>query len=379
MGNIVETGSHGFIFGGFECSTHRRADGRRLDMISATSHDRFAVRDYSRLSEFGIGAARDGLRWHLIESKPGKYDFSSADAQLKAAEMTGVRVIWDLFHYGYPDDLDIFSDEFRERFAAYASEFALYHRKVTGRAPAIVPINEISFYSWIAGEEGQFHPYATGQGDELKIQLVRAAIDGIKAVRAVEPEALVLSSEPAVNVISRPDEPWLADEAENYRRSQYQAIDMITGMLHPHLGGEPDLLDMIGVNYYPHNQWFYPDREMIPVESDLYRPLSEILAEVYQRYDIPLLISETGTEDDRRPAWCRYVLGESRKAIEEGVDLRGICVYPILNHPGWVDERHCYNGLWDYATENGDRDIFEPLACEIRGGLGNTSALRAAR
>jgi beta-glucosidase/6-phospho-beta-glucosidase/beta-galactosidase len=366
-----------FILGGFECSTHRRFDGRRLDMIDATAHDRFALEDYRRLTQLGIGAARDGLRWHLIETTRGKYDFSSVEMQLIAAETTGVRVIWDLFHYGYPDDIDIFSAEFPDRFAAFAAAFASYHRRVTGRAAAVVPINEISFYSWIAGEEGKFHPYAVDRGDELKLQLVRSAITGIKAMRSVEPDTFIMSSEPAVNVISRPEEPWFAVEAENYRRSQYQAIDMLTGLLDPHLGGETSLIDMIGVNYYPHNQWFFPDREMVPMEDPLYRPLGDILREVYERYDTPLVISETGTEDERRRPWFRYVVDESRRAINAGVDLRGVCIYPIVNHPGWVDERHCYNGLWDYADERGERPIFEPLACEIRSSLGNT-ATRAA-
>lgn len=366
-----------FILGGFECSTHRRFDGRRLDMIAATDHERFALEDYRRLSQLGIRGARDGLRWHLIEATRGNYDFSSVEGQLSAAESTGIWVIWDLFHYGYPDDIDIFSEEFPERFAAFAGAFAAYHRKVTGRAAAVVPINEISFYSWIAGEEGKFHPYAVDRGYELKLQLVRSAIMGIKAMRSIDAETLVMSSEPAVNVIARPEEPWFAEDAENYRRSQYQAIDMLTGLLDPHLGGEPSLIDMIGVNYYPHNQWFFPDREMVPMDDPLYRPLSDILREVYDRYDTPLLISETGTEDERRTPWFRYVVEESRRAIEAGVDLRGICLYPILNHPGWVDERHCYNGLWDYADKTGNRPVFEPLAREVRSSLGNCAA-RAA-
>ncbi len=368
-----------FILGGFECSTHRRFDGQRLDMVDATAHDRFALEDYRRLSQLGIGAARDGLRWHLIEKVPGRYDFSSAERQLRAAETTGVRVIWDLFHYGYPDDLDIFSAEFPARFASYAEAFAHHHRSVTGRPPAIVPVNEISFFSWIAGEVGQFHPFEREKGNELKMQLVRSAIAGIKAMRAVEPETFVMTSEPAVNVVSRPEEPWLAVEAENYHRSQYQAIDLITGILESHLGGESSLVDMIGINYYPHNQWFFADREMIPMESPLYRPLGDILAEVYERYNIPLLISETGTEDERRGPWTRYVVEESRRAKNAGVDLRGICIYPIVNHPGWVDERHCHNGLWDYPDEDGNREIFEPLKLEIQSSLGNRSAYRAGQ
>ena len=69
-----------FFMGGFECSTHRRhPDGTRLDMVAATSHDRFALEDYRRLRNFGLRTARDGLRcvsiegvcWYPIVNHPG--------------------------------------------------------------------------------------------------------------------------------------------------------------------------------------------------------------------------------------------------------------------------------------------------------------------
>ena len=60
---------------GFECSTHKRLDGVRLDLIAGTQHDRFVREDFARLREAGITTARDGFRWHLIEKTPGSYDF----------------------------------------------------------------------------------------------------------------------------------------------------------------------------------------------------------------------------------------------------------------------------------------------------------------
>ena len=36
-----------FFLGGFECSNHRRSDGRRLDLLAATGHDRWAAHDYA--------------------------------------------------------------------------------------------------------------------------------------------------------------------------------------------------------------------------------------------------------------------------------------------------------------------------------------------
>jgi hypothetical protein len=56
---------------GFECSSHRRKDGLRLDLIHATSHDSHALGDYRRCADLGLLTVRDGLRWHLIETAPG--------------------------------------------------------------------------------------------------------------------------------------------------------------------------------------------------------------------------------------------------------------------------------------------------------------------
>ncbi len=352
--------------GGFECSTHRRFDGQRLDMIAATAHDKFAKADYARLADFGMRTARDGIRWHLIETSPGKFDFSSVAAQMDAAEQAGVQVIWDLFHYGYPDDIDIFADEFTLRLADLAAAFTDHHLRQTGRAPYVVPVNEISFYSWMGGEIGGFKPYGVDRGDELKRRLVRSAIAASRAVLSIAPEARIITTEPAVYVRARPGEEEYAVAAESYRRSQYQAFDMLSGRLEPELGGRPEYLDIIGINYYPHNQWFYPERDMITLGDPLYRPLHHLLGEVYQRYERPIFIAETGTEDDRRMQWFSYVAEECEQALRLGVDLQGICLYPVVDHPGWVDERHCRNGLWGYCDESGEREIYEPLAAAIR-------------
>jgi beta-glucosidase/6-phospho-beta-glucosidase/beta-galactosidase len=354
-----------WLIGGFECSTHRRRDGRRLDVIAATRHDEFAAVDYRRLAELDMLTARDGLRWHLIEKTSGKFDFSSVSAQMDAAEQAGVQVIWDLFHYGYPDHVQIFSDDFPKRFAEFSFAFANYYAGRSPRPLYFVPVNEISFFAFMAGDIGRFFPFATDRGGEVKRCLVRAAIAAIDAVRSVIPEARSVMSEPAIHMDTRPEQPHLAIAAQAYRTAQYEAFDMISGDLEPELGGRPEHLDIIGINYYPHNQWFYPDREMIPLGDALYRPFADILEEIHNRYRRPMFISETGTEDEMRIPWIRYVASECEEATRRGVDLNGMCLYPILNHPGWEDERHCHNGLWDYCTDAGERVAYEPLRREL--------------
>jgi hypothetical protein len=355
-----------FYSGGFECSTQRLRSGRRLDMIAATGHDKHARADYARLRAVGMRTARDGLRWHLIEQIPGQYDFSSVLPLVRAARESGVQVIWDVCHYGWPDDLDVFEPEFVSRLAGLARAFTGLLANETDEVPFISPINEISFFSWAGGDEGVFYPYARGRGDELKMQLVRAAIACIEAVWDVDPRARIVHIDPVVNVVARPERPWDEARADGYRLAQYSAWDMICGLDCPHLGGDQRYLDIIGLNYYLHNQWFYPDRQMIPFSHPLYRPLRELLREVSERYGCPMFIAETGIEDDLRPAWLRYIGREVRAGLSAGVPIEGVCLYPIVNHPGWEDERHCYNGLWDYADETGEREICQPLSMELR-------------
>lgn len=355
-----------FFVGGFECSTHRSHSGRQLDLIAATGHDRHALADYRRLQAMGITVARDGLRWHLIEQTPGRYDFSSVLPLLRAARETGVQVIWDLCHYGWPTDIDIFKPEFVKRFARLARAFAHLLANETETIPFICPVNEISFFSWVGGEVGWFCPYGHERGLELKTQLVRAAIEGIEAFRDVLPGARIVHTDPLINVIAHPDTPQDAETAAGYTRAQFDAWDMLCGRTWPQLGGHEKYLDIMGLNYYVHNQWFYPERTMIPPSHPLYRPFRNILQEVYERYRRPMFIAETGIENEERPSWLRYICGEVLAAKKAGVPLEGICLYPIVNHPGWEDDRHCYNGLWDYADENGHRIIYEPFARELR-------------
>ena len=87
----------------------------------------------------GMRTARDGIRWHLIERSPGIYDFSSVLPMLAAARHAEIQVIWDVLHYGWPDDLDIFSRSFVSRFADFCRAFAELVSRETAGPPWMVP------------------------------------------------------------------------------------------------------------------------------------------------------------------------------------------------------------------------------------------------
>ncbi|MCL1500192.1 beta-glucosidase [Xanthomonas nasturtii] len=354
-----------FFMAGFECSTHRRRDGRRLDLIAGTKHDRWAANDYAALSAHGLRTARDGLRWHLIEQRPGHYDWSSFLPMLHAANSVGTQVIWDLCHYGWPDDVDIWTPQFVDRFARFAAAAAQCVKDACDAVPFYAPLNEISYWAWNGGDHARMHPMARGRGFELKHQLVRATIAAIDAVRQVDPRARFVQVDPAIHVAPSNDRPGPRREAERLRLAQFEAWDMICGKQWPGLGGTPAHLDIIGLNYYPDNQWYLGGVPILRNSPD-HRPFSTIMQEFWQRYRRPMIVSETGAEADQRGPWLDHVGSEVAMALQHGVAMEGICLYPVLDYPGWDNYRHCPTGLLGYADEQGERPLHAGLAEQLR-------------
>jgi len=351
------------FLGGFECSCQRLADGRRLDLVAATRHDELVDRDYARLRQVGIAACREGASW-VAHERAGRYDFRRVARMLRAARRHAIDVVWDLMHFGWPDGEDPFGPRFPARFGRYAAAFARFLAGETEAPPMIAPVNEISFLAWAGGDVRSMNPFEAARGVELKVQLVRATIEAIEAIRAVLPAARFVQPEPVVRIVRSDSRPrtWARVESDNLL--QYQTWDMLTGRVWPALGGRLDYLDIVGVNFYPDNQ-FTLDGDTVPLGDPRHSPFSELLLEVARRYLRPMIVSETGAEGDVRAPWLRYVTEECARAMARGCELHGVTLYPIVDHPGWVDDRRCENGLWSYADAAGRREADPALAAEL--------------
>ena len=342
-----------FMMGGFECATHRRRDGLQIDVLESTGHAAQAAGDYRLLREAGIRTVRDGFRWHLIEAgAPGVYDWSSFLPMLAAAQAEGTQVIWDLCHWGVPRGLDVFSPEFVTRFEAFAGAAARVVFEHSGGAAGPVPfycaINEMSFWAWVGGDVQAFAPHAEGRGPELKQQLARASLAGMRAVRAVDPRARFVQAEPLIDIapeyLDAKAYPLILEHAAKHTESQFQAWDLLAGRLDPEIGGAEEMLDIIGINYYWNNQWVHGGDRKPPGHPD-HKPLHIMLLELWRRYGRSIMITETGAEAGADVGWLGYIAAEVRQAIREGVPMEGICLYPVMDYPGWDDERHCRCGL----------------------------------
>src|SRR5215203_4669359 len=93
-----------FFISGFECSTFEWGDVGRRDLGEETRHRQHAAEDYDMLASLGIAVAREGVAWPFVD-RGGAFDFSRVEPLLEAAADRKIVPIWDLCHYGYPDDI----------------------------------------------------------------------------------------------------------------------------------------------------------------------------------------------------------------------------------------------------------------------------------
>jgi beta-glucosidase/6-phospho-beta-glucosidase/beta-galactosidase len=364
MSAKIATRFASFFQAGFECSSHRRKDGVRLDLIKATSHDRHVARDYRLCADLGIRTIRDGLRWHLIEKSPGQYDWSSWMPMVEAAEDAGVEIIWDLFHYGSPDHVDQASPDFPKRFTDFAVAALDVRDTICGRAPLVCPLNEINFLTW-AVNEGYFPPVGPKKHGWFKQQLVTTAVTASKAIRERWQDATIVWAEPLIHIAPHDGRRSTIRAAQENLQGMFEAYDWIMGIERPELGGDPSFVDVLGWNFYPHNQWYFKG-PTIPMGHHEYRRLADLLADAAKRYGKPMFLSETGAEGSGRPAWFHYVCDEVREALSRGIPVEGVCIYPVTAYPGWDNSRHCQVGLLSPVGSDGERHVYAPLYEELQ-------------
>lgn len=351
-----------FYLAGFECATGYNMHGEWIDQVAATQHDRHVDEDYGRLAEVDLHAVREAIRWPLVD-RGGSYDFTSVDPFIDAAAHRHFDVIWDLFHYGYPDGLDPFSSQFVDRFAAYCKAVA---KHVCARTPGphfFTPINEPSYFSWAAGDAGRFAPHQRGRASELKVNLARASIRGIQEIRVVCPTARIVNVDPICRVVPRGTSPEELECVHKFNEhAVFESWDMVSGRLMPELGGKPEYLDVVGLNYYWTNQWELGSENTPLADDDPRRVgLGELVHKAWERYGTEVVITETSALGEARGPWVHELSAMAERLLEQGVKLGGICLYPILGMPEWhARQQWTRLGLWDLEQE---QEVLERKLC----------------
>jgi len=131
-------------------------------------------------------------------------------------------------------------------------------------------------------------------------------------------------------------------------------------------------VDFIGVNYYFRFQaqafasplsvispylTFNMAREF---DGNYPQGIGDVLVSVAKKYGKPLYVSETGTPQDdeaRGAAWTVRTLGQTRRAIRDGADVRGYFAWSLMDNYEWNHGMGMRFGLYAVDATTKDRAL----------------------
>jgi dTDP-4-dehydrorhamnose reductase len=402
MNSTKSTNSHHRpleLWGGLECTVNRVQDTYH-QQLDRNGHDG-RTDDIARFAATGIRAIRYPVLWERTAPEGiDKADWTWPDERLAALRAEGVTPIAGLIHHGSGPRHTSLVDP------AFAGQLAEYAGAVAVRYPWLeyyTPVNEICTTARFAGLYGVWYPH--GHDDRTFIQALlnqcRATVLCMRAIRAVNPDAKLVQTDDLGKTYSTPE---MAKTAEFYNDRRWLGWDLLCGMVGPehalwdylaNTGIDPaEILwfrdnpcppDIIGVNYYvtserwlDHRPERFPahthgildgiasaDVEAVRVLATPSAGIAPLLAEAWERYGIPLAITEAHIDANREDQlrWLLEIWEAAKEVRGNGVDLRAVTVWSLLGAFDW-------NSL---VTEN--RGYYESGAFDVRSTPPRPTAL----
>src|SRR4051794_20959187 len=324
--------------------------GHGVDVVQTTGHDGMWREDLDWVLRGG-NRLRYALRWQRIEPEPGRFDWSETDAVLEHLHEHGADPVVDLVHHTtYPEWL---WDGFRDR--RFGAAYVRYAEAVARRYPwlqSYTLFNEPFATLFLAGHESLWPPY--DRGVEGFVRLLRTVLPAVSEASRCWTELLPGAEHVWVDTCEHhagtAGAPARQAAVANDRR--HVVLDLALGQdldpARPFLaemlraGAEPLLelapvrVDVLGLDYYCHTEWWY-DETGARAPSPRPLGLAAVARQYADRYDRPMLLSETnmrGLPSDRA-SWLRYTLEQYELAVADGVPLRGFCWFPSIDSCDW--------------------------------------------
>ena len=221
---------------------------------------------------------------------------------------------------------------FPQRFTEFAIAALEVQQSVSGRPPIVCPLNEINFLSW-AVEEGYFPRVGPDERGWFKRQLVRTGIAAARRSAALAGRDDRLGRA-ADHIAPHNRRRRTVRAAERNLQGMYEAYDWIIGLAEPELGGDPSLVDVVGLNFYPHNQWYLrgPDHPDGPPRISSARRHAGRNGGAIRQADLPFR-NRRRRVGPAVVAPLRLQRGAGR-AWTAAPTVEGICWYPITAYPG---------------------------------------------
>lgn len=331
-----------------------------LNEFELTGHDLHWRSDIATAASLGATGLRYGVSWPLVHVAPGRFDWSRLDERIDyAVHELGLTVIADLVHYGTPVWLaDSFADEgFPAALEEFATAFAARYRGVVDH---VTPLNEPLTTASFCGLRGVWPPALQGWSgwSTVAVGIARGVQRAIAGVRRANPDAVIVHVE--ASAIYESEDPALAEEVRLLRSLATLPTDLILGRVddaHPlrpwlqeqgvprahldELAAASPVIDLMGVNYYPDltpRVLETVDGAARQVTANRWSEgLRGVLLSWASRYGLPILVTETsieGTEDVRRD-WLDASIATVRGLRADGVDVRGLTWWPLLDFVDW--------------------------------------------
>ena len=331
-------------------------------------------RDLAAIKRLGVTHFRFGVEWARVEPKPGVINekalaqYVNMARQLRAA---GIEPVVTLWHFTFPDWLYDTKDKGRSNFLnpgvqqAWRAHVKRVAKAMKPHVRIYVPQNEPNGalqLGWIAGHWPPgllMRPFAYKKAMRVSADMFR---DAAAIVRSERPDAVIMG------IYSLPD--WRRNRMQDptalvYNIVQRQNFD--------HLDMVADTMDVIGVNYYyaqdasilkflnrGHGEMSssYTQMGWEIVPEGLYN----VLKAVNTRYGKPIVISENGlgTQSERkRIRYIREHIAQMRRAIENGIDVRGYFPWTLVDNYEWKEGWTGQFGLFSYNAKTRER-VLEP-------------------
>ncbi len=338
-----------------------RADLRALDEYELMDHYRQWRSDFDLAASLGVSHIRWGVPWYRVNPEPGKFDWRWVDTVIDyLVNVKGLQPIVDLMHYGTPFWLQnaFINSSYPERVAEYAFAFASRYKDLVR---FYTPLNEPTVNAEFCGKRGEWPPYLVGEDGYVKVLLsvARGTLLTAQAIRAAHPQAILIQ----VEALGRA---WTADErlhqaVEDWCEDRYLGFDLISGAFseRSHLWGylqrhgvvetqidwfrqngvRPDVL---GVNFYPVSGGELvmgadgsPTLQVGLAAHDL----AGVLRSAWERYRLPMMLTETGITDRRvevRRRWMDETVAVVREARMAGIPMLGYTWWPLFDMVDWA-------------------------------------------
>ena len=334
------------LWGGVECTLNRVGDSY-FDQLERTGHDR-RLTDLDLFAELGLQAIRYPVLWErTAPAGVASADWSWPDVRLSRLRELGIVPIVGLLHHGGgPKHTSLIDPAFPAQFAEYAEAFARRYPWVTLYSPINEPLTTARF----SGLYGHWYPHGRSDGLTFARCLLnecRAIQLAMQAIRRVNPDAQLVQTEDLGKTYSTPKMAYQA-EFENERR--WLTFDLLCGRVSGGhrmwqflrwLGVAEDELgplldapcppDVVGIDYYVTGERFlderleryppwtaggngrdrYADIEAVRVCPEGIAGPAALLREAWERYGLPLAITEThlGCTSDEQMRWFAEVWG----------------------------------------------------------------------